>query len=409
MKFVLIFLALIGSALAQTAPVAKSATVPITLDHNRIIIDVHLPLPDGSTRRVRGWVDNGNPDLSIAEHAAQLMGLKITGEAEEAQGGNIRTAPPPKSIMIGDMSVVLRGVKEARITSAEAIAPGLSAEIDLPSSLLRNYDVLIDYPDREFTIAESGTLHFNGVKTKVLTNAQNGLMQVPSKIEGKSYSLALDLGAPIGFLDGELVSKLLQAHPRWPHMTGGIGIANLWGVEDEPRWQLMRIPELQYGPLSLTDIVVASLSKDVLDFFEKRAGVKTAGIIGANALLNYRVGLDYAHETVYFDIGRLYKAPDMDVIGLILRPEADGRYTVLGVADYDGKPSVPEVQRGDTLISVDGIRATGGTMGQVWSSLEGSPGKERTLMLERAGRQFTVKATVRRFLETEPEKSKSRK
>ena len=409
MKFVLIFLALIGSALAQTAPVAKSATVPITLDHNRIIIDVHLPLPDGSTKRVRGWVDNGNPDLSITEHAAQLMGLNITGETKDAQGGNIRTAPPPKSIMIGDMSVVLRGVKEARITSAEAIAPGLSAEIDLPSSLLHNYDVLIDYPDREFTIAEPGTLHFNGVKTKVLINAQNGLMQVPSKIEGKGYNLALDVGAPIGFIDGELVSKLLQAHPRWPHMTGAIGIANLWGVEDEPRWQLVRLPELQYGPLSLTDIVVASLSKDVLDFFEKRAGVKTAGVIGANALLNYRVGLDYAHETVYFDIGRLYKAPEMDVIGLILRPEADGRYTVLGVADYDGKPSVPEVQRGDTLISVDGIRATGGTMGQVWSSLEGTPGKERMLIVERAGKQFTVKATVRRFLETEPEKSKSRK
>ncbi|MGB8832843.1 MAG: hypothetical protein WCC95_11875, partial [Candidatus Sulfotelmatobacter sp.] len=40
---------------ATTEP--KSVTVPITLDHDRIVIDVYLPLPDGSTKRVRGWVD----------------------------------------------------------------------------------------------------------------------------------------------------------------------------------------------------------------------------------------------------------------------------------------------------------------------------------------------------------------
>jgi C-terminal processing protease CtpA/Prc len=95
-------------------------------------------------------------------------------------------------------------------------------------------------------------------------------------------------------------------------------------------------------------------------------------------------------------------APDMDVVGLVLRPEADRRYTIIGVADYDGKPSVPEVKTGDVLVGVDGAPATGATMGQVWSLLGGTPGQVRTLTMEREGKRFTVEATVRRFLAAEP-------
>ena len=39
----------------------------------------------------------------------------------------------------------------------------------------------------------------------------------------------------------------------------------------------------------------------------------------------------------------MFNFPDFDVVGLILRPEDDGRFTILGVADLEGKPSVPEV------------------------------------------------------------------
>ena len=32
--------------------------------------------------------------------------------------------------------------------------------------------------------------------------------------------------------------------------------------------------------------------------------------------MNYRVGLDYAHSTVYFDIGRTINFPDFNVVGI---------------------------------------------------------------------------------------------
>jgi hypothetical protein len=391
----------------------KSVTLPITLDHSRIITNVDLLLPDGATTRVRGWVDNGNPELQLSRRVARLMGLAVTCNDTSC------SAPPPHELLIGGMKISLAGLKEVKIplksVAAEAVmATGLSAEISIPSTVLRDYDVLINYPDHEFTIARPGSLKFNGVKTRVIVNAENGLIQVPSQVDNKKYDLALDLGASISFLSEELFDKLAAAHPAWPRMTGAIGPANMWGSDDEPNWKLMRIDRLQYGPLFLTDVAAAELPKIPMIFRESHANAAAAGSLGADALINYRVGLDYAHSTVYFDIGRLFNFPEFDVIGLILRPEDDGRFTILGIADYDGKPSVPEgpdgVQVGDHLVAVDGIPVPGSTMGQVWSMLGGSPGTERVLTVERGGRKFSVVAKMQHFLgEREKDNTSKRK
>jgi hypothetical protein len=403
--FLLIVLSLATPVLCQTTATSGPANVPITLDHNRIVIDVHLPLPGGGDKRVRGWVDSGNPELWVSERVAKLMGLQMAGEAKESMGAKVQKAQAPAAIIVGGMTVSLAGVKEASVEiGREGIGPGLSAEINLPSSVLRHYDVLIDYPNREFTIGPRGSVHFQGKPEKLLLNFENGLIHVTSKIDGRDYTFGLDVGAPIGFVSTELLTQLRQVHPQWPHMTGAVGIANLWGLEDEPKWELMRLPSLQFGSIELTQIVVAAFPDAAIEWLQQRAGIPIAGLMGANSFLHYQVGLDYAHSMVYFNRTSTFVAPDMDVIGLVLRPENDGRYSILGVADYEGKASVPEVRSGDLLISVDGIRATGGTMGQVWSSLEGSPGQSRTLTIEREGKQLTVTATVQRFLAAEMEK-----
>ena len=54
----------------------------------------------------------------------------------------------------------------------------------------------------------------------------------------------------------------------------------------------------------------------------------------------------------------------------------------------------------DVLVAIDKTLVKGGTMGQVWSLLGGSPGEERELEFSRGGKKFTVKAVVRRFLAT---------
>jgi hypothetical protein len=411
---VLIALVLVTAAFAQVVP--KSVTLPITLDHNRVVIDVYLPLPDGTTKRVRGWVDNGNPDLTMSRRAATLMGLNVTCDDKAC------TAPPPAAIMLGDpknsMPIPLGSVKEVKIplkpvSAASVMVPGMSAEINLPASVLRHYDVLINFPDREFTIAQPGTQKFKGISSKILVNAENGLIQVPSQIENKKYNLALDLGSSISFLSQDFSDKLQAAHPDWPHITGAIGPANLWGSPEEPAWKLLRVDRLQFGPLYLTSVSTAALPKDGMEWFEKHNGAATIGLLGSNALLNYRIGVDYAHSTVYFDIGSTFRAPDFDVIGLTLRPEDDGRFTILGIADFDGQPSLPGtpdgIQVGDHLVAVDGIPVPDSTMGQVWSLLEGTPGQERKLTLERNGNKLDVVAQVQHFLGEPPDENNRKK
>jgi hypothetical protein len=404
----LVVLFLLAAALALNAGAQKSVTVPITLDHNRIVVDVDLALPDGTTQRVHSWVDNGDPDLEISRRVATLLGLNITCGEKEC------SAPAPREISIGGLKISLSAVKEAEIPlkppPAAAIAfPGMSAEINIPSTILRNYDVLINFPGHELTLAPPGTLKFNGSKAKAEINSKNGLIQIASQIERKKYNLALDFGASISLLAPDLVDNLASAHPAWPHMIGAVGPANLWGADNELTQKLMRIDRIQYGPLFLTSVPVAELSKENFDFFSRRAGTATSGLIGADAMANYRVGIDYAHSAVYFDIGRLFNFPEFDVIGLILRPEDDGRFTILGAADYEGKPSVAEVQSGDHLVAVDGIPTLGNTMGQVLLMLGGEAGKQRHLTIERDGKQIKFAATVQHFLGELPGEENSKK
>jgi hypothetical protein len=386
--------------LFSLACAAQLTTVPVTLDHNRIIIDVYLPLPDGGQKRVRGWLDNGNTDLWISERVGKLMALQPAKDSKEAEtlGAKVRTMEAPKEVLIGGMKISLAGLKEAKMISAESIAPGSSAEINLPSTVLRNYDVIMDYVDRELTLATPGQAKFTGKSAKVFVHPSNGLVQVPATIAVKPYQLALDLGSCFSMLASEPFQQLAKDNPKWPRNTGSVGPEIFWGMTQEAKTQSLRIPSIDYGPVKLAEVGVEELPQNFLAFFRQRAGAETSGLIGGNALVNYRVGIDYAHSTVYFEQRGSYIAPGIDVVGLTLRPELDGRYTIIGVPDYEGKPAVPEAKPGDVLVAVDKVPAKGSTMGQIWSLLGGDPGDIRVLTLEREGRQLTVNATVKRFL-----------
>ena len=233
---------------------------------------------------------------------------------------------------------------------------------------------------------------------KVIVNPENGLVQVPGKIDRKNYNLGLDLGAPVSLLPADLFDKLAADHPQWPRMTGAVSAANMWGSQEELQAKLLRLDRLQYGPLFFTGIAVAEFPSAGNADLMRRARAATAGVIGANALLNYRVGIDYAHKIAYFDIGLTFRAPEFDVVGLTLRPEADGRFTVIAVVPYEGKSSEPELQPGDILLAVDNIPVNNSTLGRVWSMLKGLPGQERKLTLERAGKQIIVSARVQHFI-----------
>jgi hypothetical protein len=268
--------------------------------------------------------------------------------------------------------------------------------------LLCDYDIIIDYPGRQFTIASPGVIHFKGKAVKGFFNPQNHLIQIPAQVDGQTFNLAFDVGTPTSFISGDLISKWSKAHGSWPSVLGAIGIANLWGLNDEPNWQLLRIDKMLYGGLTFHDLIAVSFPTDRLDYFQKRAGVVTAGLMGAASLLNYRVSIDYTNETIYFQRVTKPVEPDMNLIGLTLRPQKDGRYSILGVSTFNGEPAVTGVLKGDILLKVNNKDISGLTMGKVWSLLHGNSSALYTLTIERNGKQFNVNATVHRFLSDRP-------
>jgi len=160
---------------------------------------------------------------------------------------------------------------------------------------------------------------------------------------------------------------------------------------------------------------VAKLSADgptLGAFYSQKSARPVKGFLGPNAFRAFRVEIDYAGGAVYFEKpgaevevsaaksekGTDFDSHDMDLVGLTLRPEPTGSYQVIGVATKDGKPSVEGVEPGDKLLEIDGLKATGATMGTVVDARRGAPGDTRTLLLERNGKQFKIVAKVERFL-----------
>jgi hypothetical protein len=375
------------------------ATVPMTVDHNRLIVDVQVPQPGGESRRLRAWVDTGNPDLWITDDGAAALGLEFTEPSRSEGNVMIGVVRRAGKLFVGGRPVDLEGLREVLVMSGRSsIAPGMEAALNLPSRVLRQFDIVIDYTSRQVTFAAPGSIEHRGRSTRVFVNPDNGIIQVPSEIDGERCHLGLDVGASATFLMGDRFARLRARHPRWSFQEGAIGEANLWGSENEPATELLRVARLGLGAITLTDIVVASLPTEYAEALAQRAGVATCGLVGGNAFRGCRLGIDYGGERVYMErTGSEGPAPT-DWVGLILRPEVDGRYTVAGVAPVDGAPAVAGLRPGDELTAVDAVPVRGLTMGSIWSRLSGRPGEKRSLEVQRDGRRFIVEARVYRFL-----------
>jgi hypothetical protein len=391
--------------LAVLAPTARAApasvTVPFTLDHNRILVDAGLPQPGGEVATVRAWVDTGNPDLWLTQRVAALLRLEsVSDRPDEILGARARRVRPPPQILVGGMPVPLKGAAEAWAVAASAVAPGSGADINIPSAALRHLDVVIDYVDRTLTLASPGHAAFAGSPAKAFVNPANGLVQLPAVIDGKVHPLTLDVGACFSMLEADLLHRLARAHPGWPRHTGAVGVEIFWGLPEEARQDALRVPSLRYGPLPLENVGFVAFPQDLIPYYRERAGAETAGLVGGDALLDYRVGIDFARALVHLERRAFTSRTAIDVVGLTLRPHLDGRYTVTGVPVHQGLPAAPGIEPGDVLLEIDGIPVRGATMGRVFGLLGGKPGEPRVLDLDRDGKRHSVKAWVLRFLPT---------
>jgi hypothetical protein len=379
---------------AASAP--RSVTVPFSLDHNRMIVDVEFTRPDGTLRRARAWVDTGDEVLVLAEPLARELGLDLSAIDAGAVGHSVAIGSAAPPTRIGGLPLDVAGVG-VQVRLGTHVPAGASVEVQLPASALRHDHVVFDYPARRLTVARRGVLKSRGEAIPCRVNPVTGLLMIAATLDGESVWLGVDNGSAGTWLSDSLTRTWQARHPNWPHAIGAAGSANFFGFPFEARGVLMRLPAIELGALRARDVAVLGLPQSLFAWYSKKSAGPVLGFIGANVLRGFRLEIDFPGQMTYWLPAPPTRSRDLDIVGLTLRPEPDGSTTVVGVVTKDGQPVVEGVQPGDKLLGVDGRNLATARMGEVVDALRGEPGTVRMLVLERAGKRLTVRAPVTRL------------
>ena len=373
----------------------SSGTVPLALDHNRMTVDVDFVRPDGTVRAARAWVDLGGEHVVVGEPLARDLGLDLS-VLQKPPGEAIESAPQCPPLRLGGFALDVAGIR-AIVRAGTRWRPGVVAEALLPASALRRHHVVLDYPARRITVARPGALKPRGIAVPCRFNPDTGLLQVDAAIDGRTVALGVDNGSAGTWVSSTLTAELLDRRHDWPRAVGAAGSANFWGLPFEATGALLRLPEIALESLTIRDVAVLGVDQSLFDWYSRKSAGPVLGFIGANVLTRFRLEIDYPGRTTYWEGGAQSGPRDLDIVGLTVRAEPDGTFTVAGVTTKNGAPIVTGFEIGDVLLRVGPLDTTDATMGAVVDALRGVPGEVRTLLVERQGKQVTVEARVSRL------------
>lgn len=384
---------------------STTVTVPFTLDHNRMLIEAEIQRLNGSWRKAKLWIDTGNPECFVSEALALDLGLDLSAKTTLENGSIPQLKITPPVLRINDFVLDYSDVKTEVMFQPEWLFHTMHNDGNLPATVLKKYHIVFDYPNQKLTIAKPGKISPKGTGVPAGIHPETGIVQIDVQVGDDSLSFAMDNGASYSYASTGLLTRLEENHPDWPKHKGAIGCANIWGWwPEEGEWPVVRLPSIQCGSVQFEHVGLVGLPDffpggiDVGTWYSHKSLRPVDGFLGPNAYQGFRVEIDYAGQIVYFKKGDESQNNDMDTVGLTLRPESDGRYSVIGVAKVDGKSSVPDIQTGDILIQIDDLDVTGSTMGTVVDALRGKPGVTRRVVIQREEQELVVEAAVRRFL-----------
>ena len=366
-----------------------SGTSHFILDGNRMYAEVDFVRPNGTIRKALVFVDLGSPSAVLSQKllneldfgSKKVLAFEVGNLTVTMDSGEV-TSDPWLPFLISDHRTV----------------EGL-----LPAGILKKYQVVIDYAQRTLTLAEPGTLGPEGLPVPFQMNEKTGLISVEMTISGKRYPVTIDSGSAYTWLRRATAQEWLTAHPDWERGTGAVGPSNMRMADDsiEAAGVLLRIPEVQLGPLRLREVGALAIGPsnknwDFIDWYSKKNAVPVIGWLGGNVLRNFRITVDYAKHVSYWLRQRESDPHDLEQVGLTLESK-HGQYFVAGIATQNGKTTVEGVEVGDKLLQIDGLRMNAMDWAAIYGAMHGKPGEVRNLLLERNGRQFRVPAKVTAF------------
>jgi hypothetical protein len=383
-----------------------SVTVPFILDNNRMLIDAEIRKSNSSWRKVKLWVDSGNPVFSINEPLAHDLGIDISMAEDTSFKSPGLDIPAPSIIRIGGKKISLKGVKSRLIFQPYWLFSAMHTDANLPSTVLIKYNIVINYPKNELTIADPGSVKFSGTPHTVNIQHETGIIQFYTTIDRDSLSFALDIGASYSYISEDKLLIYHGLHPEWPHITGTAGYANMWGwwPANEQFFPVVRIPEIRLGKTILDSVGIvgvpgfSSTGPTLGEWYSRKTSRPVDGFLGPNAFKSFKVGIDYVNSLVFLEKVAESGRKEMDLVGLSVRQLSDGTYQVVGIVKKDGKSMIEAIEPGDIIISIDDFQCKGATMGSVIDALRGKVEEIKMLKLNRSGKEILVSAKVEHLL-----------
>jgi hypothetical protein len=365
---------------------------------NRVFIPLRVYGPNGKSKVVFFWVDSGGDSVFVSGALAHELGLEASGAPSFMGMGNTPSHAIKKPRLALDaMDIDLTDVPVHAPLSEKSrdVFAGVAAEGFLPASVLKKYDVVFDYPARSFTLSLPGSAIHRGTPTPISVNSKIGLARIEIEIAGKAYGFMLDTGAAYTGLSRAVMDRWIGEHPSWPHSLGAVGSANMVGKQFDVSNELLRIPEMKWGSISLRNVGMVSRPAGVYE--ESVSENMTAPVVGAlsgNVLRKLRLDIDYPASVAYIELHGSNSISDLNCLGLILQMMENGTAVVSGVAQREGRAEIQGVQAGDILLRVDNHNVTGASLATILEYLSATAGEKKRLTIRRGKQELSFSATV---------------
>ena len=88
---VLVLILLLMPSCADREISTATVTVPVSLDHNRMLVDGEILGEDGEWHAAKLWIDSGNPEFFLSEALARNLGIDLTSEIERKAFEDIKS------------------------------------------------------------------------------------------------------------------------------------------------------------------------------------------------------------------------------------------------------------------------------------------------------------------------------
>ena len=363
------------------------------VQNNRTYLTAGVQGPHGPPATLRCWLDSGGGSFIIGETTARALGYEIP--AGKPDGTYVPIELP--AIFVGDGPVRPFPGTLAYIRTGPSSEDRMGAsQAFIPLGLFRYYACGIDYPNRTFALDPSEPA--GAIRVPVSISKSLGFPRVDATVSGKTFGLLLDTGAACTMLSSSVVQAFLEANPRWRHVDGSYGAANMVGGTFDAGNVMLRIPELDVGACAFKDLVVVSRPAGV---FETKMTQLTdgavAGALAGNALRHFAIVVDFPASAVSFARTSDPTDTEWNLVPLCLTATAGGP-VVARVADSADTDLKRSVLAGDVLTAVDGASTLNVPLQEVFEQLSGPAGSIRTLTIRRGDAVLTARAMVVRIV-----------